>query len=285
VAAIAVHAVVDVPTHVLVLAVGARLRVAIRALEHRVVIRIGMAGGTYPVRTAMIHRKPCVIESGSQPAGRAVAGDARGRETNRNVIRVGRACVVQLVAAVAVRGHGGVVVVHVATGARDRRMRTRQRERRVVVIERGRTPCRRAVTHVALLREPGARVIWVRRPFEVVQVARHTSRAGQAVGPGRAVGGVMALIALQGNVRPRQGPPSHGVVEARWSPCRRAVADFALLRQTASHVVRTGRRPEIGEVAAHARRYLEVVVPLVALVTLELYVRSGQRKRRLGMIK
>jgi len=229
-AAVAVHAVVDVSTHALMLAIRARLRVTIRALEDGVVIRIGMAGGAYPVRAAMTHVEPGVVESGPQPAGRGVAGGARVREANRNVIRVSCARVVQLVAAVAIGGHGGVVVVHVATRARHGRMRTRQGKRRVVVIERGWTPGRSAVTHVALLREPGAHVIWVGRPFEVVQVARHTSRAGQAVGSGRAVGGVVALIALQRNVRSRQRPPGHGVVEARWRPRRRAVADFAMLR-------------------------------------------------------
>lgn len=206
VAAVAVHAVVDVSTHVLMLAVRARLSVAIRALEDRVVVRIGMAGGAYPIRTAMIHVEPGMVESGSQPAGRAVTGSARRRKANRNVIRVGRSRIVQLVAAVAVRGHRGVVIVHVATGARHVGVGTCQRERCIVVVERGRTPCRGAVAHLALLREPGRYMIRVGRPFEVVQVAGHACRAGQAVSPRRAVGNVVALIALQVRVRSGQRP-------------------------------------------------------------------------------
>jgi hypothetical protein len=225
VAAVAVHAVVDVSTHAFMRAIRARLGVAIRALKDCVVIRIGMAGGAYPVGAAMIHVEPGVVESGPQPAGRGVAGSARVREANRNVIRVSCARVVQLMAAVAIGGHGGVVVVHVATGARHRRMRARQRERRVVVIERGRTPCRGAVTHVALLRKAGGSVVRIRGSDEIVEMARHACRVRQAI-----VRSPVTLAALQSGMRSGKRPAGGGMVERSRTPRRRAVADLALLR-------------------------------------------------------
>ena len=150
---VAVDAVVDVSPHALVPIVRVGLGVAIRALEHGVVIRVGVAGSAHPVCSTVIHVEPGMIKRGPEPVGCRVAGGARRRKACRNVVRIRRPSVVGLVAAVAIRGETRVVVLHVATRARNRGVRARQRERRVVVIERRRTPRGRVVTHVALPRE------------------------------------------------------------------------------------------------------------------------------------
>ena len=52
------------------------------------------------------------------------------------------------------------------------------------------------------------------------------------------------------------------MVETCWAPCRRAVTDFALLRETRGNMVRVIRSLEIIEVAANAGRIGNVVVPV-----------------------
>lgn len=207
-AVIAIHTVVDVSTHALMLVVGPRLRMAVRALEDAVVVRIGMAGRTNPVCIAMIDVEPSVIESGSQPARGRMAGRTARWESRRYVIRIRRALVVHLVTAIAVGGDSGVVFVHVATCTRHGGVRTGQRERSVVMVEGGRSPCRRAVAHIALLWEPGGNMIRIRRSGKVGEVARHACRVRQAV-----VRRSVTLAALQGSMGSRQWPPGRGVVE------------------------------------------------------------------------
>ena len=59
------------------------------------------------------------------------------------------------------------------------------------------------------------------------------------------------------------------MIETCWAPRRRAVTDFALLRETRGNIVRVVRSLEIIEVAANARRIGNVVVPVgVALAAL-----------------
>lgn len=80
-ALVAIHAVVHVPAHVPMIPVGIRLCVAVRALEHTVVGRVGVAGRAHAVRIAVIHREPGVVKGGSQPARGRVTGGAGDRET------------------------------------------------------------------------------------------------------------------------------------------------------------------------------------------------------------
>jgi len=67
VALIAIHAVVDIPTHIAMARVGVGLGMAIGALKDSVVRRIGMAGGTNSIRASVVHREPGVIEGRAQP--------------------------------------------------------------------------------------------------------------------------------------------------------------------------------------------------------------------------
>src|SRR5438477_4078191 len=80
---VTIDAVVDVALHALVIWIGLSRRVAIRALEYRVVIRIGVARGADVVRVAVTGgelRVLRVIECGARPGSRVVAVLACGGE-------------------------------------------------------------------------------------------------------------------------------------------------------------------------------------------------------------
>jgi len=76
------------------------------------------------------------------------------RETRRYVIRIRCSLEIFQVAADASRDRDVVVVIDVALCALQCRVRAGQRESRVVVIERGLSPCSRVVALLAGLREP-----------------------------------------------------------------------------------------------------------------------------------
>lgn len=136
VAVVAIRAVVDVPVDAAMVGVGLRLLMTVRACEDRIVVRIRMARGAHPIGSTVIRREPGVVEGGLHPIRRVVAGRAGCRKPCRNVIRIGGAVVIRLVARIAVRRNRRVVVVDVATRAGNRCMRSRQGKRCVVVIER-----------------------------------------------------------------------------------------------------------------------------------------------------
>lgn len=102
VAVVAIHAVVNVPTHAPVLAIGLSLRVAVRALEDAVIVWIRMADGAHTVRMAVVGIEPGVIKGRAQPTAGAMTGGARRRETCCEVVWIRRAAVILRMAAVAV---------------------------------------------------------------------------------------------------------------------------------------------------------------------------------------
>lgn len=199
---VAVDAVVNVSADALMLRVGIRFRVAVGARENSVITWIGVAGRTYAVRVPVIHREICMVPVRRDPRGGVVARGAGSREARGHVVRIRRAAVVSLVARIAVRGQRRVVVVHVATGAGNGCMRSRQREGCVVVIERRGNPCRRVVANIALLRESHTDVIRAGRALEIFQVTGHASRAGQVIVVVHMAGG-----AGRGRVCSRQREP------------------------------------------------------------------------------
>lgn len=153
-ALVAVRAAVDIPVYAAMVRVGLGFAVANRAGKDRVVIGVGMAGGANSSRISVVGWEPCVVEARSRPSGCGVAGLARGREARRRVIRIGGGLVIGLVTGEAVGRNRRVVVVHVTTGARYRGVLSGQRERGVVVVERGGNPGGRVMADVALLRKP-----------------------------------------------------------------------------------------------------------------------------------
>jgi len=181
VAAVAIHAVVDVPANTAMPTVRLCFRVTVGALENAIVARIGMAYRTDTVGSAMLHVEPRVSESGVQPTRGGMASGASRREARARMRGTGRPRVVLLMATVAVCGQRRVVVVHVTTGARHRRMGSRQREARVVVVKARRRPRGCAVTYIALLGESDGYVVRVVRILKIGQVAGYARGVRQTV--------------------------------------------------------------------------------------------------------
>ena len=160
---ITVDAVVDVARHLVMLEVVRVIpTVAARALEHRVIVRIRVAGRADAVCISVCGRELRVlrvIECRARPGSRVVAVLARRREELRlrRVSRIGRVVVIGLVAADARRGQRRVVVVDVAIRAHARRHHVRSGKGKgcVVVVERGVGPGRRIVAQLARRREAG----------------------------------------------------------------------------------------------------------------------------------
>jgi len=199
-----------------------------------------MAGGAHPIRPAMVHREPGVIEGCAQPSGRRVTGCARGRKSGRHVIRTVGRLIVGLVTAEAIRRHGGVVIVDVAARARHRGMRPGQRETGVVVIETRWTPRGGVVAHVTLLRESGRNVIRVICALKILQVTADTTGCAYVV-----VAVDMALATLHSCMRAGERPTGSRMIEVRGVPVCGGVTDLALLRETGRHMVRIGGAPEV----------------------------------------
>lgn len=94
---VAVDAVVNVAADSLVGRIGLRLRMAVGALEDRIVTRIGMAGGAHPVGISVIRRKIRMIPVGGNPCRGVMAGGTCSRESRRHVIGIGCSAVIDLV--------------------------------------------------------------------------------------------------------------------------------------------------------------------------------------------
>ena len=135
------------------------------------------------------------------------------------MIRVIGGGVIGLVARITVRRQSGVVVVHVALGARHLRVETRQGERRGVVVETRRDPGRRVVANVTLLRESGSDVIGAGGGLKIFQMAGDTRSVGQLV-----IVVDVALIALHGGMKASKRPARSGVIELCSQPRCSAVA-------------------------------------------------------------
>jgi len=78
---------------------GGVIPVTSSALEHRVIVRIRMAGRAYSVRVAMIHIEIRVVECRSGPRGGCVACGASRWEARGRMVRVRRPVIVRLMAA------------------------------------------------------------------------------------------------------------------------------------------------------------------------------------------
>jgi hypothetical protein len=207
-ALIAIHAAVDIPTHIAMAPIGVGLGMAIGALKDTVVPRIGMAGGTDSIRASVVHREPGVIEGRAQPGRSRVTRGARRGKSSRHVIwTVGRLVLV-LVTAVTIRRYGGVIVVDVTIRTRNRSMRARQREAGVVVIKGGRAPGGRVVAHVTLLREADRNMVRVLCVLKICQVAADACRIADVVVPID-----VALAALHARMCTGQRPTSGRVIE------------------------------------------------------------------------
>jgi hypothetical protein len=134
-ALVAIRAVVNVVAHTVMIRIGLALGMATRASKYGVVGWVGVTGGAHAIGSAMVRRKPGVIEGRPLPRSGGVTGLAGRGEVRRRMVRIGRGLIVSFVAGIAVRRDRGVVVVYVTTGASDRGVLARKRERRIVVVE------------------------------------------------------------------------------------------------------------------------------------------------------
>jgi len=182
-ALVAVRAVVDVALHSLMILVGLRLGVAVRAREDGEVIRVCMAGAANAVRIAVVQREIGVIEIGIRPLHGVVTRRACGWEMRGRVVRIIRVQVIRLVAAVAIRRQRRVVAIDVAVHADSRRhhVRAGQRESRFAVIEHCVRPLNGVVTDFARLREFRRHVIRILGAVEVRKVASYARGIVQLV--------------------------------------------------------------------------------------------------------
>ena len=100
---VAINAVVDITAHALMVLIGGRLGVAIRALEDCVVAWIGVARRTDSVRAPVVGAEPGVVERRACPPGHhLMAGLAGGWEPCRYVVGIVRCLVLGFVTRVAI---------------------------------------------------------------------------------------------------------------------------------------------------------------------------------------
>ena len=155
-ALVTVDAVVDIPVYVLVMEIVRVIAVmATRALEYRIVVRVGVARRAHTVRVAVIYVEPGVVECGARPVRRLPCGVTRVARSGKArclVVRIRRVVVIRHMAAGADRRQRRIVVVHVAQGAGYGRtgVGTQKRERRLRIVIKGRVgPRGGAVARIA----------------------------------------------------------------------------------------------------------------------------------------
>ena len=138
-----------------------------------IVVRVAL-GASYRGMRPSQRKYRSVVERRGRPPGRRVAQRAVGRETRRNVIGIGCAVEVRLMASVAVSRQARIVVVYMALGTCHVDVRARERERGVVVIKGRRCPRRCVVAGGAGCWEPGGNVVRIIGGCEVALMASVT---------------------------------------------------------------------------------------------------------------
>jgi hypothetical protein len=204
-------------------------------------------------------------------------------QTSRGETRVrhgtDRGVVILLVATDAGCGSDVVVVIDVAirTLARRHHVRTSQREAGLCVIESRRLPGCRIVASLAGLRESTGHVVRIGRALEVLEVARHASRAGEVV---VVVGMAVRALARRHGMRPSQRESGGRVIELAIRPRHHVVTLLASGRETRVRN-RSSGGIEVVLVATDASRACDIEVVInVAVCALPRrhQVRTGKRK-------
>jgi len=289
---ITVNAVVDIPGHVVVLEIVRIIAaMAASALEDGIVVRVDMAGRAHVVRVTVVGRELGVlrvIERGSGPGRRVVAGLARCREKLRlrGVARVRGVVVVGLVTTNAGCRQRRVVVVDMAVAADPRRhgVRAGQRKWRVVVVEGRVGPDRRVVAQLARSGEAGRGVRRIVRAGIVFLVARVAQRAVQGI---VVVHVTVGALPRRNRVRARQREASGGVIELAVRPLN-GVMTLLARGGEAGVRHRRGRVVVIGLMAADAsgrQRGVVIVGMAIGARPRRHHVRSGQREGRVVVIE
>ena len=283
---VTIHAVVHISAHVRmaeIVCVSAAM--TLRALEHRVVAWVRVAGRAHPVGVAVVGREVSVIERRTRPGGGGMARSARRREARRSVVRIRRAVVVGLVAADASGRQCRVVVVDVAhhTSHGRSRMEASKREGRVVVIKGRARPVRGAMADIAGRWEAGARV---GRRIGVVVVGLMARNAGRVRGSQSVVPVHVALRAGHREMEARERKPGRRMVKRAAAPVGRGVALIACRREPCLRVIRSRGPLVVLQMALGAGPAGETVVVIhVALRAGERGMEPGQCEARGCVIK
>lgn len=173
-----------------------------------VALRAGQSGMCAGQRK---HR--CVIECGRSPVSGRVAQSAICREAGRHVSGVRGPGKIRLVAAVAGRWQRCIVVIGMATRARNSRMCAGQRESRVVMVKGRRRPGRSVMAGRAGCGEADLSVIGICCAVVIRRVAGVAIRRHGCV---VIVG--MALSAWNSKMSPRQRKGPRRVIESGRAP-------------------------------------------------------------------
>lgn len=210
-------------------------------------------------------------QSRGKPRCGCVACRTGGRPSRRYVVWIRRTGKVSLVARIAGGRRPRIDVVHVALDAINAHVRPGQWERRVVVIEGCSGPSRCAVTGIACRWESRCRVVRIGRagPIRLVAaVARCWQRSE-----------VIVRVALGAcKCRMRSCQRKYGcMVEGRWAPTARRMADRTIRREPRRNVIRIGGAGEIRLMTGIAGgRRIYIIVVRMTLHARKSCMRSGQ---------
>ncbi len=214
-----------------------------------------------------------VLEDSALPLPRRVAGFARGLETSRPVIRLSRRVVGGFMAR---QTPGRRPVVHagaVARRALSLLMGPREQKLGAIVIETGRVPPRRVVTHRAVCREVALSVLGLRCALKIPGVARHTIAPESPELLSALRPRLVARLALERRVGPRQRKRGPQVGPRHLGAIRKAARAVAVLTLCPE-------RPFVNIGVASDAAFLDLGEGegLVARSTAELLVSLAQRE-------
>ena len=213
-----------------------------------------------------------VVECSRLPRRRCVTLETRLRKSKGGMIGIGCARVIRSVTVDAIRRERRVLIVRVATVARNRPMRSRQREFRVVMGEYRRLPDRRGMAGLTLMTKSPRSVIRVRRSVEISHVTL------VAIGIGELVIAIdVARLALCRHMPARQRELGRAVVKRGRFPSRCRVALNTILWISGGLMIGIGCVCECGAMTVNAARcQSRVLVIHVAISASHCAVRSGE---------
>ena len=248
---VAVHAVVYIAVHLGVLEISSVVAaMTASALKDRIVRRVCVASSADSVGVPMVQGEEGVVAGGqsSRNPGRcSMASCAGGGPASRDVIRVCGSREIRLMAGVASGGGSCKDVVDVAFDAVHGDVRAGERERSVVVIERCSGPGSRGVAGIASGWEACRCVSRIGGSVPIRRMASVTGSGQSCV-----VVIHVALCAGNGGMRAGEWERRVVVIERGGSPVCRRVADRAICREAAGHVIRVRSSVVIGLVAGIA---------------------------------
>lgn len=216
------------------------------ARESRIVRRVDVAvAASHPTARVRprVDGEPGVIEGGSQPGCRGVAGRARGGEVRRQMVGIVRAQVISLVTRIAVGGCALVHTVDVTLHAGYGDVCASQRESRLAVVKRCAVPGAGGMADLAIGGESRRLVIRIGGAVVVVEMTGNARRLKIEVSIH------MAGRAWKRSVLAGKWELGLGVIEASRIPAAGRMANRAIGGKSGCLVVRVGGFVVVGDVA------------------------------------